>query len=305
MSENKVNGPEDAVVSEIIEQLLSEKIYTITRCFQERFTGQMEAPSSWKIVKLVFSRKPDAESKKEIRSCRAIALTSVVSKWYASCFILRLEKEKEPESWKRLHVGAYDGISRQYLKFYDDKSASKELGMAGGEDSPVEAWQCGASDNVVGQAWTSRRRSMRQDRGTLQKLWRSHNTHGWIIFSLLREMCGLESQTMFEFVESIFSFNRCLRQGSVRSSQTMAKDVHEAPGKCGGKMSKEKNGQPFRLGNVKGHVRCAVSCGPTTSGSCPTLKSSGTDVAGSNAGSREVGLGPKAGESMVDEYFCF
>ena len=57
--------------------------------------GQMEAPSSWKIVKFVFLRKPDAEAKEGIRNYRAIALTSVMSKWYASCVTLRLEKENE------------------------------------------------------------------------------------------------------------------------------------------------------------------------------------------------------------------
>ena len=56
MSDNKVNGPEDAVVSEMIKQLPLEKICKIMQCFQERFMGQMEAPSSWKIVKLVFLR---------------------------------------------------------------------------------------------------------------------------------------------------------------------------------------------------------------------------------------------------------
>ena len=54
----------------------------------------MESPSSWRIVKLVFLRKPDAAPKKVIRSYRAIALTSVMSKWYASCTPLRLEKGK-------------------------------------------------------------------------------------------------------------------------------------------------------------------------------------------------------------------
>ena len=114
MSENKVNGPEDAVVSEMIKQLPLEKIYIITRCFQERFMGKMEAPNSWKVVKFVFSRKPDVEPKKEIRTYRAKALTSVMSKWYAACFILRLKEEKEPESWKRLHVGGIEGISCQH-----------------------------------------------------------------------------------------------------------------------------------------------------------------------------------------------
>ena len=66
MSQNKVNGPEDAVVSEMIQQLPQEKIYIIMKCFQERFMGQMEAPSSWKIVKRVFFRKPRCGSKERV-----------------------------------------------------------------------------------------------------------------------------------------------------------------------------------------------------------------------------------------------
>ena len=116
MADNKVNGPEDAVVSEMIKEVPLEKIYTITRCFQERFMGQMEAPSSWKIVILVFLRKPDAEPKKGIRSYRAIALTSVMSEWFASCIKLRLEPEREPENWKKLHAGGINGISCQHLR---------------------------------------------------------------------------------------------------------------------------------------------------------------------------------------------
>ena len=46
MSDNKVNGPDDAIVSEMIKTLPMEKVYTITRCFQERVMGQMESPSS-------------------------------------------------------------------------------------------------------------------------------------------------------------------------------------------------------------------------------------------------------------------
>ena len=61
----------------------------------------------------VFSRKPAAEPKKGIRSCKAIALTSVISKWYAACVILLLEKEKEFGGWKKLQVGGIEGISSQ------------------------------------------------------------------------------------------------------------------------------------------------------------------------------------------------
>ena len=82
LSDNKANGPEDAIVSEMIKRLPMEKIYTITRCFQESFTTLMESPRSWRTVKLVFLRKLDAAPKKGIRSYRGIALTSVMSKWY-------------------------------------------------------------------------------------------------------------------------------------------------------------------------------------------------------------------------------
>ena len=39
LRDNKVNGPEDAVVGEMIKILLVEKMYTIARCFQDRFYG--------------------------------------------------------------------------------------------------------------------------------------------------------------------------------------------------------------------------------------------------------------------------
>ena len=105
LSDNKVDGLEDAVVCEMIKHLPSEKIYTIARCFQERFLGQIDAPCSWQIVKLVFLRKPDAELKKEIRSDREIALTSAMSKWYASCVMMRMKKVKVPETLEQIAHG--------------------------------------------------------------------------------------------------------------------------------------------------------------------------------------------------------
>ena len=45
LSDNKVNGPEDAIVSEMIKRLPMEKIYTVARCFQERFMGLMVSHS--------------------------------------------------------------------------------------------------------------------------------------------------------------------------------------------------------------------------------------------------------------------
>ena len=63
-----------------------------------------------------FVEDREIAPKKEIRSFSAIALTSVISKWYASCIILCLEKEKEPENWKNLHVGGVDGMSCQHMQ---------------------------------------------------------------------------------------------------------------------------------------------------------------------------------------------
>ena len=82
MSDNKVNGPaEDAVVSEMIKQLLLEKIYTITKCFQERFMGQME---------LCSCENQTQNQRRRSEVTGHFSLTSVMSKWYASCIMLRL-----------------------------------------------------------------------------------------------------------------------------------------------------------------------------------------------------------------------
>ena len=117
LSDNKVNGPQDAVLSEMIKTLPLEKIYTITRCFQERFMGAMEVPNSWKIVNFVFFRELDAEPKKEIRSYRAKALTSVMSKWYASCVVMLMERERaSTRIVEQALVGGINNISCQHLQ---------------------------------------------------------------------------------------------------------------------------------------------------------------------------------------------
>ena len=74
MSEIKVNGPEDAEVSEMIKQLLLERIHTILRCFQRTLHG---SDGGSKFVE-------DCETgalAEGIQSYSAIALTEVMSKW--------------------------------------------------------------------------------------------------------------------------------------------------------------------------------------------------------------------------------
>ena len=51
----------------------------------------------------------------------------------------------------------------------------------------------------------------------------NHNTHGWLIAALLREMSGLEGKATSECAESSFIFNKCLRQGSVEAPRLWQK----------------------------------------------------------------------------------
>ena len=146
MSDNKVNGPEDVVVSEMIKILPLEKIFPIVRCFQDRFMGQMDAPVSWKIVKLVFLRKQDAEPKKGIRSFRATALTSVMSKWYSSFVMMRMDKEKvtqnlglHMERSQQDKVLATD-LLQKHLEWQEEKSPMLKHGGVVRPTMFMESW---------------------------------------------------------------------------------------------------------------------------------------------------------------------
>ena len=104
------------------------------------------------------------------------------------------------------------------------------------------------------------------------KIMESHNTHGWIVSALLREMSGLEGQAMFKCVESKFSFNRCLRQGSVEAPRLRQKMAIQLLAN-GTENWLRKKLASFETWRDKEHTRSAASCGPTTtSGSCPIPK---------------------------------
>ena len=65
-----------------------------------------DAPSSWKSVKLVFLRKPEAVPKKEMRSYSAAALTSVMSKLVCDRVLFCVWKgQTSLKDRKQLHVG--------------------------------------------------------------------------------------------------------------------------------------------------------------------------------------------------------
>ena len=78
LCDNIVGGLKDKIVSEIVKRLPLTIVFKVANFFEEGFMGRAEVPNSRKIVQLVFLRKPDAESRKGIRSYRALALTAVV-----------------------------------------------------------------------------------------------------------------------------------------------------------------------------------------------------------------------------------
>ena len=123
-----------------------------------------------------------------------------MSKWYASCVILRLEKEKEPESWKRLQVGGDDGISCQHLqvmmtnllqKHWEWKEEKTPMLKHG---SVVRPTMYLASMDIKTAFDEARPRHAAKNMESRSKL-----------SALLCEMAGLEEgQAMFECVDSDF-----------------------------------------------------------------------------------------------------
>ena len=61
-----------------------------------------------------------------------------MSKWYASCLVLRLEKEKELEIWKKLHVVELKA-QLPILSSHDDKFAAESVRVAGGQKTNVSS----------------------------------------------------------------------------------------------------------------------------------------------------------------------
>ena len=267
-------GLRDAVVSEMIKQLSLEKINTITKCFQERFMGQMEAPSSWKVVKLVFLLKLDAEPKKGIRSCKATALTSVFSSGTHLVLFFALSERgtrKLEETacgkigWNKLQLStpASDG----------NKYNSKTLGMARGQNSHVETWQCSVVRSTMYMASMDIKTAFDEARPRhVAKIMENHDTRDWLFAAMLT---GLESKAMFECVESSFVFNRCLRQGSAEAPHFLQKVATQILATV------EEGWIKKRTSRMKGHIKYAVQRDPIEAASrwdlVPTLRQDATN----------------------------
>ena len=101
LSDDQVNGPEDAIVSEMIKKLPMEKIYIIAMCFQARFMGQMESPSSWKVLKKGLPEKTGRSSQERNQKLPSNSLdigdVPVVCKLYP---IAPWEGKKNLKTWR-------------------------------------------------------------------------------------------------------------------------------------------------------------------------------------------------------------
>ena len=141
----------------------------ITRCFLESFLGCEQASGSWRLSGWFFLRKLDVELRKRIKSNKAMAPTSVMSKWYATCIFPRLEKDTEPEEMQQLQVGGIDGISCQHLQVLMTQMLQKHLDWreAKGRTCDTEVEE----GPRCMPAWTSRRHLTWPDRNTSRNVW--------------------------------------------------------------------------------------------------------------------------------------
>ena len=61
MLRNKANGPADCLVTEMLRCLPTETVYEVAYRFDKRFKGECRVPDAWKVLRLVFLKKPDAK----------------------------------------------------------------------------------------------------------------------------------------------------------------------------------------------------------------------------------------------------
>ena len=111
-------------------------------------------------------------------------------------------------------MGGLHGISCQYLQLMATNLLQKhrewqeERAPMLKHGSVVRPTMCLASSDIKTAFDEARPRHE-------AKIMESHDTHGWLIAALLREMAGLEGK--FECVESNVSLTRCLRQGNIEA----------------------------------------------------------------------------------------
>ena len=126
-----------------------------------------------------------------------------MSKRYASCVVMLVEREPPPDSWNGLLVGGIKNKSCQHLQVMLTNLSQKHWEWQENRE-PMKKHGCGAPDDV---SWPKHVANIMEKQGI----------HGWLISNLLREMSGLQGRATFKEDDTSFEFNRCLRQGSIEA----------------------------------------------------------------------------------------
>ena len=105
MPRAKSIGLADCLVVEMLSRLPTEVIYDVTHWFQKRFQGDCRVAEAWRILSLVFPKKPDARLEKGLRGFRGTPVLEDL-----------LHEEKEPIEWLSLHVGAERGVNCEHMQ---------------------------------------------------------------------------------------------------------------------------------------------------------------------------------------------
>ena len=143
MSENKVTRR--CCCERDDQTVTSGEIYSITKYFQQHFTGKVEAPSSWKIVKLVLLRKRGTKKRNKKLQDHRVDVGDVkvvrIMCYSSSGKITRTldEVTRRRHSWHQLPTPSGDG----------DTTAAEALGVAGGQKTNGEARR-DTTHNVLG-----------------------------------------------------------------------------------------------------------------------------------------------------------
>ena len=118
-----------------------------------------------------------------------------------------------------------------------------------------------------------------------------HDQHGWLIAAILREMSGLEGKAMCECVESSFTPNRCLRQGSVEASQLWQMMAAQLLASVEEKWKQKNMGLLLDFKGEKAHQMCSFMWADKILDYVPIQKKFGTDATRPDWRSGKVGLG--------------
>ena len=197
MLSGKSNGPADCLVVEMLRRLPTVFIYEVTHWFQRRFLGTSSAPEAWRILRLVFLKKLDAEVEKGLRGFRAIALLSVFSKWSSTVWVDLLHEDKEPIEWMSLHVGAEKGVNCEHMQglltnLLQKHFAWQENRRKDWEPSKFRYKTVYMASLDVKTAFDVARPSV------VSKILSLIGTHGHVVAALLAEMQDVKGSACFE-----------------------------------------------------------------------------------------------------------